>query len=218
MTKYEYHECGVFISVACFWVNSVECSDEFHVVFKCFQNLKNIILNILKEKLHISCLVSSLFLKIVQSFWKSTVETAMIMKTMIKFWYKFYIQAYRHSFTRDNSFLLTPFQSLPGKQKNSSFCASRHINNYLSVYLFVNSELQKGKSKEFIDKGMKALVKRAFKIVFYHQKQKCRRDSHEIFFNLQYKCGLLRGLCLQSISWILFSSLYIPHGCEKVSN
>ena len=40
------------------------CSGEFRVVFKHFQNLENLILNILKEKLYISCLVGSFFLKI----------------------------------------------------------------------------------------------------------------------------------------------------------
>ena len=46
-----------------FWVNSTGCSGEFRVVFKYFQNLENLISNILKEKLHISCLVSTFFLK-----------------------------------------------------------------------------------------------------------------------------------------------------------
>ena len=43
---------------------------------KHFQNLENLILNILKEKLHLSCLVS---------FWNSTVQTVMISKAMIQF-------------------------------------------------------------------------------------------------------------------------------------
>ena len=34
----------------CFWVNSTPCSGEFHAVFKHFQNLENLILNILKKK------------------------------------------------------------------------------------------------------------------------------------------------------------------------
>ena len=55
-TKWEYQECGVFVSVSYFWVNSTGCSDEFHDVFKHFQNLENVILNILKEKLCIAFL------------------------------------------------------------------------------------------------------------------------------------------------------------------
>ena len=55
--------CFLLLSVAYFWVNSIGCSVEFHVVFKHFQNLENFILNILKERLHISCLVVSFLLK-----------------------------------------------------------------------------------------------------------------------------------------------------------
>ena len=53
MTKLEYYEFGVFVSVANFWVNSAGCSGEFHVAFKHFENPENLIFNILKEKLHI---------------------------------------------------------------------------------------------------------------------------------------------------------------------
>ena len=53
VTKSAYHQCGVFVSVAYFRVNLAGCSGEFHIVFKHFENLKNLILNVLKEKLHI---------------------------------------------------------------------------------------------------------------------------------------------------------------------
>ena len=49
MTKYEYYECGVFVSVAYFWVNSAGCSGEFHVVFKYFENLENFIWTFLRK-------------------------------------------------------------------------------------------------------------------------------------------------------------------------
>ena len=45
-----WEECNVAVSVAYFSVNSTGSSGEFYVVFKNFQNLKNLILNILKEK------------------------------------------------------------------------------------------------------------------------------------------------------------------------
>ena len=43
---------------------------------------------------------------------------------MIKFWCKFHIQIIWYRFTRDNRFLLTPSQSVPGKQEypSSSVC------------------------------------------------------------------------------------------------
>ena len=60
------------------------------VVFKHFEDLKDlIILNILKEKLVMSCLLGSFYLKILKSFLNSTVEIAMISKVMIKFRSKF---------------------------------------------------------------------------------------------------------------------------------
>ena len=60
-------ECGGFVSVAYFTVNSAGYSDEFHVAFKHSENLENLILNILKEKLHIlTC--GFFFLKTVSSF------------------------------------------------------------------------------------------------------------------------------------------------------
>ena len=40
--KIKYDECDVFVSVAYFWAYSTGCSDEFHVVFKHFQNLENL--------------------------------------------------------------------------------------------------------------------------------------------------------------------------------
>ena len=49
----EYYECGVFVFVVYFAVNFAGCSDEFHVFFKHFENLQNLIWNISKEKLHI---------------------------------------------------------------------------------------------------------------------------------------------------------------------
>ena len=56
------------------------------VVFKHFEDLKDlIIVNIPKEKLVISWLLSSFYLKIVKSFSNSTVQIAMISKVMIKF-------------------------------------------------------------------------------------------------------------------------------------
>ena len=50
MTTEEYHRCGAVVSVAYSCANSAGYSDEFHVAFKHFQYLKNLILNILKEK------------------------------------------------------------------------------------------------------------------------------------------------------------------------
>ena len=123
--------------------------DKLHVIFKHFQNLENIILNILtrKKKKHIPCLVS---------FYNSTVKTA-----MINFWSKFHIQIVSCSFARDNRFLLTPSQSLPGKQKNPFSSACRHINNSFKKF---NSELNNG--------GKKLHFKRPFKNYFLSPKKR----------------------------------------------
>ena len=103
------------------------------IFYLSFQNLENLILNILKEKLHISCLVS---------IYNSTVQTAAISKTMIKFWSKFHIQILWYCFTKDNRFPLSPSNSLPGRQVNPSSSAPRHIQSSLSMYLFLDFELQ----------------------------------------------------------------------------
>ena len=51
--KIRIYVCGVFVSVAYLLVNSAGCSHEFHVAFKHFENLENLIWNILKKKLHV---------------------------------------------------------------------------------------------------------------------------------------------------------------------
>lgn len=50
VTTQEYYECDVAVYVANFWVNATGCHWEFHVGFKDFQDLKNVILNVFKEK------------------------------------------------------------------------------------------------------------------------------------------------------------------------
>ena len=82
-------------------------------------------------------------------------QTATISKTMIKFWSKLHIQILRYSFTRNNFFLLTPSQSLPGKHENLSSSVSRHISNSLSMYLFLDSELSNGGKKVQVKKVIK---------------------------------------------------------------
>ena len=63
------------------YINSPGCSGEFHVVFKHFGNLENLIRNILKKKLHMP------WLKNVTSPWKVckafriTVQIAMIRRS-----------------------------------------------------------------------------------------------------------------------------------------
>ena len=68
---------------------------------------------------------------------------------------------------------------------------SRHNNNF-SVYHFLDSESQLGKSKELNNQAMKVHVKRAFIshsfLLQKKKKKKCRQALHEIFFNLKYSC------------------------------
>ena len=88
---------------------------------------------------------------------------------MINFCSKFHIQILWCSFNRDSRFPLIPSQSLPGKQENPSFSASRHKNNSLSVYRFLNSELSNG--------GIKVEVKRDVKSYFCHQKSNKKAEK-----------------------------------------
>ena len=82
---------------------------------------------------------------------------------MIQFWSKFHIQVIWYSFNRDNRFILIFSHSLPGKQENPFSIISRHINNSLSVYLFLYSKLN--------NEGMVVHVKRVFKSYFLSRKQ-----------------------------------------------
>ena len=86
-------------------------------------------------------------------------QRATISKCIIRFWSKFHIQILGYSFTKENRFLLTLSQSLQGKQENPCFSASRHVNNSLSVYFFLYSELN--------NEGMTVQVKRVFKTYFF---------------------------------------------------
>ena len=95
-----------------------------------------ITLNILKRKLSIACLVGSFFYKIVQRFWKSTVEQAWLVKPGLN-WSKFQIQIFFYCFTKDYHI----FSYSPVPQENPLTSASRYINNSVIVYLFLNSEL-----------------------------------------------------------------------------
>ena len=61
VTTKEYHRCSDTVSVANFWANSTGCPGEFHVAFKHFQNLKNLMMNILIEKLTFYCPVGYFF-------------------------------------------------------------------------------------------------------------------------------------------------------------
>ena len=82
---------------------------------------------------------------------------------MLKLWSKFQIQIVCYSFTRDHSFILPPWKILSQ--------TSVHINDSLSMYLSLDSELYPGKSKEFNNQRIKIQVKRAFvKSYFFLQK------------------------------------------------
>ena len=80
----------------------------------------------------------------------------------------FQIQNLWHGFTRGNSFLQTHSHCISRKSENPPPSAFRHINNSFNVYLFFDSKLQPGKSKEFNNEVMKLRVKWAFKSYFCH--------------------------------------------------
>ena len=151
MIKQEYHDCGDFVTAT--WVNSTGCSGEFHVVFKHFQNLENLIL---KEKLHISCLVS---------LYNSTVQTATISEAAIKFWSKFHIQFLWFSFIRDNRFLLTP-SSL--SQENRKILPLALLD---TTVMIVNSIME----------GWKYRSSKLLKAIFCHQKNRKKADTFSKF-------------------------------------
>ena len=56
-----------------------------------------------------------------------------------------------------------PMQNIFHNSTPTLFTASRRINNSLSLYIFLYSEPQLSKSKEFNNRGLKVQVNRAFK-------------------------------------------------------
>ena len=85
---------------------------------------------------------------------------------------------------------------------------TRHFDNSLSVYLFLELQPQLGKSEEFSNQGMKE--NKAFRIPFTTKKQlKSRQALHRIFLKPQYK--VYRGA--SSFSDVLsFSKMSQPPG------
>ena len=91
---------------------------------------------------------------------------------MFKFLSIFQIQNLWYSFTRDNSFLQTPSQSLPGNQKNPSPSTFRRINNITALMFIFSSNLNCClANNECNNEWMKVQVKRPFKSYFiFHRK------------------------------------------------
>ena len=145
-------------------------------------------------------------------------QTATFSKAMIKFWYKFHIQI-QIQFIRGNSFLLTPFQPLPEKQENPlPTPLDTSTTALVSIFSSILNCSQE-KQKYSIIKEWKYMSRELLKTIFCHQKTiKSRQALHEIFFNLQCKSGLLRGLSLHNIYWIFGRICISYHGCGKGLN
>ena len=126
---------------------------------------------------------------------------------MIKFWSKFHIQILWYSFIGENRFLLTPSQSLPGKQENPSSSASRHATNSLSLYFLLSSELSNG--------GMKIQVKRAFKSYFLSPKNNKKVDRFCIKFSSAFNTSV-QG-CLYSLFQNQCPHFLLKHLFQRIS-
>ena len=89
---------------------------------------------------------------------------------------------------------------LPGRtsSKTPSHTHPTYISNSISLYLFLNSELQLEKSEAFNNQVMKTEVKRAFKNYFVIKCRLCGRC-----FKLYYKINILLILLT-----ILFQRIY----------
>ena len=157
---------------------------KFIFVFKHFQDLGNLILNILQEKLHISCLVSF-------------VQTATISKAMIKFQSKFDVQILQYSITRDNRFLLSPSLSFQGKQETFppaplDTSATALVCIFSSILFILNNG------------GTKVEVKRDFKSYFLSPK--INREAERLCM----KCSSTSNTYVQRCLYPLFQNQH-PH-------
>ena len=98
-------------------------------------------------------------------------------------------------------FLQVNHSILPGRttSKTPSHKHTAYINNSISLYLFLNSELQLEKSEAFNNQEMKAEVKRAFKNYFVTKCRQCGRC-----FKPYYKISMpfiLLTILFQRIQW-----------------
>ena len=127
-------------------------------------------------------------------------QTATISISIIRFSSKFHIQILGYSFTRENRFLLTPSQPLQGKQEKPSSSVCGHVNNSLSVYFLLDSELN--------NEGMKVQVKKAFKSYFLSTRNNKRVDKLCIKFSSTFSTSVQRCLYLlfqnQHLHFLLF--------------
>ena len=131
MTKYEYYEYDVFVSAAYFWVNSAGCSSEFHV-FKHFENLENLFLKILKEKLYIPWLVGSFSWKPCRVFKIAQCKQSRLVKPCLN--------SYLYLILNSDQ---TPFPDFPRKTEKPflQHFWTRQQYNSLNLYIFLNFEL-----------------------------------------------------------------------------
>ena len=100
-----------------------------------------------------------------------------------------------------NVFLQVNHSILPGRttSKAPSHTHTAYINSSISLYLFLNSELQLEKSETFNNQEMKAEVNRAFKNYFVTKCRQCGRC-----FKHYYKINMpliLLTILSQRIQW-----------------
>ena len=110
-----------------------------------------------------------------------------ISKAMLKFWFIFHIQNLWCNFTRDNSFLQTPWQPLNGKQKNASLSPSRHIKNTTALMCIISSILNCSyvNQTNLVINRWKYRSKGLLKAIFCYQKN--YRKRRQALYELELK-------------------------------
>ena len=132
---------------------------------------------------------------------------------MLKLWSKFQIQIVWYSFTRDHSFILPPWKILSQ--------TSVHINDSLSMYLSLDSELYPGKSKEFNNQRIKIQVKRAFiKSYFFLQKNSNNNNRKADRLCIKFSSTFIASVQKCRGAYFLFFKInsrfiYDPHPFSK---
>ena len=145
----------------------------FMLYLSIFWISKIFMLNISKEKLHISCLLC---------FQNRTVLTATISNAIIKFWSKLHFQILWYSFNWDNRFLLTP--SLISHRK---ILLPAPLDTWTTTLVCFFSPIL-----NLIMEGWKCWSRKLLKVIFCHRK-KARKQTfswnfHEIFSEIYTKC------------------------------
>ena len=159
------------LSVAYFWVISAGCSVEFHVDFKHFQNLENLIL---KE--------NCIFLALWSLFSIKPCKAFIIVKPCLNYDLYFIFKTSGTAVLEAIAFYKPPL-SISQENRKTSLAALLDTSTTTLMCIFFSILNCSWASQEFNNEGMKVQVKRAFKSYFLPPKNNKKADRLSMKFS-----------------------------------